>query len=98
MAQLPSDSVKPSESCTPSPQPLRPKLPPLLGDLDTRLYYLQNWRHDVVVLMTYLGAIQERLFYDACGGAVFFRDVLSVQRPGAGPGRCAKRRGGDSNS
>ena len=37
------------------------------GDVDERYYYLQNWRHDVVVIMTALGAIKEKIIYDAYG-------------------------------
>ncbi len=37
------------------------------GSFDDRYYYLQNWRHDVVAMMTYDGAIKERVMYDAYG-------------------------------
>ncbi|MDP1660546.1 MAG: hypothetical protein Q8L55_01415, partial [Phycisphaerales bacterium] len=32
-----------------------------------RYYYLQNWRHDVVAIMDFDGAIKEKLVYDAYG-------------------------------
>ena len=37
------------------------------GSFDDRYYYLQNWRHDVVAIMTYDGAVKERVMYDAYG-------------------------------
>ncbi|HYD02208.1 MAG TPA: RHS repeat-associated core domain-containing protein [Phycisphaerales bacterium] len=37
------------------------------GTFDDRYYYLQNWRHDVVCIMNYDGAVKERLTYDAYG-------------------------------
>ena len=37
------------------------------GSYDDLYFYLQNWRHDVVAIMNYDGAILERIVYDAYG-------------------------------
>ncbi|MBL9119319.1 MAG: hypothetical protein JNL80_05315, partial [Phycisphaerae bacterium] len=37
------------------------------GTLEERLYYCQNWRHDVVALVTSAGALKERVRYSSYG-------------------------------
>jgi hypothetical protein len=37
------------------------------GTLEERLYYCQNWRHDVVALVTAAGALTERVRYSSYG-------------------------------
>jgi YD repeat-containing protein len=37
------------------------------GSLEERLYYCQNWRHDVVALVTAAGALKERVRYSSYG-------------------------------
>jgi RHS repeat-associated protein len=37
------------------------------GTLEERLYYCQNWRHDVVALVTAAGALKERVRYSSYG-------------------------------
>ena len=37
------------------------------GTLEERLYYCQNWRHDVVALVTSAGALRERVRYSSYG-------------------------------